>query len=125
MSINVKIIPVENHHSVGKVERYLTAVPLQGAVKSVNNTPRLDSLVPTLLVFSAYPRMIDESPSLLDLTQCTEAIREASAAVRKLRAKRQVNDALTTRNSTDNSAPKKLAIGSQIEKTTIVIIALQ
>ncbi|TQN64414.1 hypothetical protein CSHISOI_11408, partial [Colletotrichum shisoi] len=132
MSIDVKIIPIESHHSVGKVERYHAAVrrayeiireecpslprdsALQGAIKSVNDTAGPDGLVPTLLVFGAYPRMTDDSPPSPDITQRVEAIRKASEAVRKIHARRQVNDALATRNGPDTSTVKNLAIGSQV-----------
>lgn len=69
------------HHSIGKVEKshgplkraweILSAelsgftsdeAILQMAMKAVNNTAGPDGLVPTLLVFGAYPRMTTESP---------------------------------------------------------------
>jgi hypothetical protein len=40
-------------------------VTLQMAFKAINNTAGLDGLVPTLLVFSVYPRMVEfNAPSL-------------------------------------------------------------
>jgi hypothetical protein len=73
MEIKVKEVPIEAYNSVRKVERYHTPLQrayeiisselegaskeliLQMAVKAVNNSASLDRLVPTLLVFSAYP----------------------------------------------------------------------
>lgn len=75
MGITCKQVPVEAHWSIGKVERYHAplrrayeimrtelnsstsdAAVLQMAVKAVNDTAGPDGLVPTLLVFGAYPR---------------------------------------------------------------------
>jgi hypothetical protein len=87
MSIQVKEVPVEAHHSIGKVERYHqmlrkaytilkeeisstpTEVILQMAVKTVNDTAGPNGLVPTLLVFSAYPKILNNyppSPSIIE-----------------------------------------------------------
>jgi len=41
---------------------------LQMAVKAVNNTTGPDRLVPTLLVYGAYPRMSNLDPSTLSIT---------------------------------------------------------
>ena len=84
MTIKVKEVPVEAHNSIDKVERYHQSlrriyeiiqdelqdktspeIILQMAVKAVNNSAGPDGIVPTLLVFGAYPRMIEDSvPSL-------------------------------------------------------------
>jgi len=121
MAIKVKEVPVEAHNSVGKVERYHTPLRrayeiislelngaseelvLQMAVKAVNDSAGPDGLVPTLLVFGAYPRMTDDSPPSLSITQRAEAIRKASKEVRRLYATRQVNDALGMRNGPNTS----------------------
>jgi len=73
MAIKVKEVPVKAHNSVGKVERYYAPLrrvykiisleledaseelTLQMAVKAVNDSAGPDGLVPTLLVFGAYP----------------------------------------------------------------------
>jgi len=73
MAIKVKEVPVKAHNSVRKVERYYTPLrraykiisleledaskklTLQIAIKAVNDFAGPDELVPTLLVFSAYP----------------------------------------------------------------------
>ena len=81
MGITCKQVPVEAHWSIGKVERYHGPLRrayeilhaevgrftsddavLQMAVKAVNDTAGPDGLVPTLLVFGAYPRMTTDSP---------------------------------------------------------------
>jgi hypothetical protein len=71
----LKIVPIEAHHSIGKLERYhgplrrayeimdqelkrtRKEVLLQMALKAINDSVGPNGLVPTLLVFGAYPRM--------------------------------------------------------------------
>jgi hypothetical protein len=73
MVIKVKEVPVKAHNSIRKVERYYTLLrrvykiislelkdaseelTLQIAVKAINDSAGPDRLIPTLLVFSAYP----------------------------------------------------------------------
>jgi len=73
MAIKVKEVPIKAYNSVGKVERYHTplyrvykiiSLELEGAseelilqiaVKAINNSAGPNRLIPTLLVFGAYP----------------------------------------------------------------------
>jgi hypothetical protein len=73
MAIKVKEVPIKVYNSIRKVERYYAPLcrvyeiisleledaseelTLQMAVKAINNSAGPDRLVPTLLVFSAYP----------------------------------------------------------------------
>jgi len=73
MAIKVKEVPVKAHNSIKKVEQYYMPLhctyeiislelkgvseelTLQMAVKAVNNSTGPDRLIPTLLVFGAYP----------------------------------------------------------------------
>ena len=71
---------------------------LQMAVKAVNDTTGPDGLVPTLLVFGAYPRMHSMDPPAASIIQRAAAIDKAMNEVRKIRAENQVADALNTRN---------------------------
>ena len=57
------------------------------AVKAVNNTTSLNRLVPTLLVYGAYPRMTNLGPLALSIMEQAAAIRKAMAEIVKLRAK--------------------------------------
>ena len=134
LSIQVKEVPVEAHNSVGKVERYhaplrrayeiITAelkdehvdkdVILQMAVKAINDTAGLDGLVPTLLVFGAYPRMTDMDPPSPSVTKRAEAIRVAMKEVRQLKAERQVKDALAMRNGPNTLATLNLPLQSEV-----------
>ena len=118
MAIQTKCIPVEAHHSVGLVERYHLPIRraytiiteelksqnttedmrLQMAVKAVNNTAGYDGLVPTFLVFGAYPRISSsDAPSTTTLERA-RVIKMTMNEVAKFHAKRQVTDALHQRN---------------------------
>jgi len=79
MLIKVKEVPVKAYNSIGKVEQYYALLRrvykiisselkgaskeliLQTAIKTINNSAGLDGLIPTLLVFSAYPRITNNS----------------------------------------------------------------
>src|SRR5204863_651770 len=107
-----KLVPVEAHHSIGKVERYHRPLRrayeivteehpelsdedrLQMALKAVNDTAGPNGLIPTLLVFGAYPRMTEMDPPNPSIQQRAETIKRAMIEVRQIHAKRQVNDAL-------------------------------
>ena len=116
MGTRLKIVPMEAHHSIGIVERYHAPIrraysiiiteirdlepemALQMAFKAINDTTGPDSLVPTLLVYSAYPRMTEHDTPSPTVTQRAAAVKKAMAALEKLRAQRQVADALRQRN---------------------------
>jgi len=73
MAIKVKEVPVKAYNNIKKVERYyallrhiykIISLELEGAskelilqmaIKAINNSTGLDRLIPTLLVFGAYP----------------------------------------------------------------------
>jgi hypothetical protein len=101
MSITTRSVPVEAHWSVRLVERAHPVLRrayciiadelktegvskhsiLQMAVKAVNDTTGPDGLVPTLLVFGAYPRITEFDPPTRSTTQRATAIRKAMAEV--------------------------------------------
>jgi hypothetical protein len=60
------------------------------AFKAINNTAGLDGLVPTLLVFGVYPRMVEFNAPSPTVTQRAATIKKAMAEIQKLRAERQV-----------------------------------
>lgn len=127
-------VPVEAHWSIGKVERYHTPLRraheilrteltsaqmspeaiLQMAPKSVNDTVGPDGLVPTLLVFGAYPRITTESPPSASTIQRAKAIAKTMTELRKLMAKRKVNDDLNTRNGPNTEKLLQLPLGSEV-----------
>ena len=75
-----------------------------------------EGLVPTLLVFGAYPRVTNDSPPSASSIRRAEAVNKAMTELRKLVAKRKINDALNTRNgpATLTTLPLSLAIGSEV-----------
>ena len=134
MSITTLEVPVEAHNSIGKVERYHTLLrrayeiiryetsgtmsteqALQAAVKAVNDTAGPNGLVPTLLVFGAYPRVTQSSPPNSTTHERAEAIRKAMREVQKLKARTQVSSALGMRNGPDTNPTKLLPLQSDVK----------
>ena len=58
------------------------------AFKALNNTTSPDSLVPTLLVFGAYPQMAKLDTPSLTVTQRANAVKKAIAEIYKLYTER-------------------------------------
>ena len=132
MGIVVKPVLVEAHHFIGLVERYhgllrhvyiiiTTEIPgidpklaLQMAFKALNDSVGPNGLVPTLLVFGAYPRMTEIDAPSPTVTQRTVAMRKAMDEVRKSVATRQVNDALNTRSGPSTTHIHDLPLNSQV-----------
>ncbi|KAI1769721.1 hypothetical protein F4818DRAFT_435441 [Hypoxylon cercidicola] len=134
LPITVEEVPVEAHNSIGKLERYYGPVRrayevisgdlrgtnidgpsiLQMAVKAVNDTAGPDGLVPTLLVFRAYPRLTESSPSTPSLATRAEAIKKAMQEVHKLKAKRQIANALAMRNGPNTLDTLNLPLQSEV-----------
>ena len=91
---------VEAYNSVSLVKRYYAPLRLlQIAVKAINNLVGPNSIIPTLLVFSAYLQLTKIDPLSLSVTKRAEAICAATKEVRRLYVERQVKDALAIRNS--------------------------
>jgi len=108
MAIDVQEVPVEAYNSIGKVERYHAVIRrayeviaveikrtattpesiLQMAVKAANDTAGPNGLIPTLLVFGAYPRIAKTSPPSPSIATRAITIRKAMAEVRRIKAKR-------------------------------------
>src|SRR3981189_1291086 len=134
MAIEVKEVPVEAHNSIGKVERYHLPlrrsyeiirdeldseqidkeINLQMAVKAVNDSAGPDGIVPTLLVFGAYPRITDMDPPSLSIVKRAQAIQAATKEVRRLYAQRQVSAALAMRNGPNTKPTLDLPINSDV-----------
>ena len=86
MGIKVKIVLVKAYNFISKVERYYIIVcraysiiiteiqgitkdlALQIAFKAINNSISPNSLILTLLVYSAYPRITKNDPLLPSIT---------------------------------------------------------
>ncbi|KAI0993522.1 hypothetical protein K3495_g14662 [Podosphaera aphanis] len=136
MAITTEPVPIEAHNSIGIVERYhlplrrayeIIAEELEGsgcgvdremllqmAIKSVNDTAGPNGLVPTLLVFGAYPRMSKLDPPTPSILQRAKAIEKAMIEVTRLRNNRQIQDALRQRNGPQVDHMKSLPINSKV-----------
>jgi hypothetical protein len=57
------------------------------AIKAVNDTAGPDGLVPTLLVYGAYPQISNLDPPAPSVTDRAAVIQKAMAEIVKLRAK--------------------------------------
>ena len=132
MGSSTKAVPVEAHHSIGLVERYHVPLRrayeilsaecptlsrqqrLQAAVKAVNDTAGPNGLVPTLLVFGAYPRLTEYDPPAASITQRAAAIAKAMQDVRKCHAARKLADALRMRNGPTNTLTGDLPLNSDV-----------
>ncbi|KAI1006916.1 hypothetical protein K3495_g1304 [Podosphaera aphanis] len=84
------------------------------AIKAINDTAGLNGLVPTLLVFGAYPRLTDSNPPTPSIAQRAAAIKIAMEEISKIRAKIQVNRALNERNGHDTTMVNDLTINSDV-----------
>ena len=58
------------------------------AVKAVNDTAGPNGLVPTLLIFRAYPRITRSSAPSASIVKRAEAVQTAMTELRHLNAKR-------------------------------------
>jgi hypothetical protein len=84
------------------------------AFKAVNDSAGPDGLVPTLLVYGAFPRMTNHDLPSHTITQRAKTIRKATAEIQKIRAKRQVSDALHTRNGPSTTTIHDLPLNSDV-----------
>ncbi|KAM4060975.1 reverse transcriptase (RNA-dependent DNA polymerase) [Hirsutella rhossiliensis] len=133
MGIKCSQVPVETHWSIGKIERYHAPLRrafnilhaeighttsaetvLQMAVKAINDTAGPDGLVPTLLVFGAYPRVSTDSPPSASTLKRSEAMQKAMKMLRQLSAERRVKDALHARNGPSTTEVLSLPLQSEV-----------
>ncbi|KAF5205121.1 Ribonuclease h-like protein [Thalictrum thalictroides] len=84
------------------------------AVKAVNDTAGPEGLVPTLLVFGAYPRMLKLDPPAPDMITRGKAVQKAMEEITKLRLNRKIVQALKERNGPRTDAVRDLPINSQV-----------
>ncbi|EED11958.1 hypothetical protein TSTA_000360 [Talaromyces stipitatus ATCC 10500] len=90
-------------------------VVLQMAVKAINNMAGPDRIMPTILVFGAYPCLtLDSLPSALTIRRA-QAMKKAITELRKAVAERKVNDALNTRNGPIITETLNLPLGANIK----------
>jgi hypothetical protein len=133
LAIEVEKVPIKAHNSIGKIERYhdplkrafqiiianlgISLAPeyvLQMAVKAVNDTAGHDGFVPILLMFGTYSRLSPSSPPSPSLIVRANAVRKTMAEVRKLKARRQITDALSQRNGPSVAEVKQLPLQNEV-----------
>lgn len=134
MGIQVHEVRVEAHQSIGKVERYHPTlrrayqiicvelkyqntpkdIKLQMAFKALNDSVGSNGLIPTLLVYGAYPRMTHDSPPSLSISTRAQAIEKAMKEIKRIHAERSVNTALSTRNGPNTLPILNHPINSEI-----------
>src|SRR6266568_126750 len=130
--ILTKAVPVKAHWSIKLVEQAHPALwrayqiiinkckdiqkelALQMAVKAVNDTAGPDGLIPTLLVYKAYPRISKLDPPAPSITEQAAAIWKAMAKIVKLRAKQTINNALYHRNGPNTTSVHDLPLNSKV-----------
>src|SRR6266700_6513220 len=107
LGTTIRSVPIKAHNSVGMVERYYGPLyhiyhiiivelldigkdmALQMAFKAINNSIGPNSLIPTLLVFRAYPYIVESNtPNPIVISQAA-ALKKAIEKVKKFRAERQ------------------------------------
>ena len=84
------------------------------AFKAINNIAGPNGLILTLLVFGAYPRMVEYDVLSVGMVKRAETIKMAIDEVREQRAKRQVTDALRERNGPNVIDVMNLPLNSKV-----------
>lgn len=131
--INTKAVPVEAAQTMSVVERYHEPLrrayriirkeaidmdsesALQAAVKAVNDSVGPDGLVPTLLVYGAFPRLGLPSDALAaGVMDRARAVSKAAKLLSRYFAQRKVRDARPGRNGPDVTDIHKLPLGAHV-----------
>lgn len=89
-------------------------VLLQLAVKAVNATAGPNGLVPTFLVFGAYPRMMESDPPSSGIIERAKAVKEAIKEVRTYYATRKVSDVFRMRNGPRTEKLYSLSLNAEV-----------
>jgi hypothetical protein len=84
-------------------------------MKTINDLVGPDGIIPTLLVFRAYPRITNNSVLSPTITKRTKTIRKASNEIRWYYIKQHVENVFRIRNSPNITAILKLLIQSNIK----------
>jgi hypothetical protein len=89
---------------------------LQMAVKAVNDTTGPNGLIPTLLVFGAFPRISHNSSLSPSIIKRAKTVNQAIKELYKHIAARQISAALNTRNGPDPAAysPMNLPLQNEV-----------
>ncbi len=132
MSIKIKIVSIESHHSIDMIERYHDSLRRVYAIivfeildidsnsifqiifKTLNDSVDLNDLVFILLVFDDYFRMIEMNISFSTITQRSIAMRKTMKEVFKSIVSRQMNDVLNMRNDSSTILIHDLSLNSLV-----------
>ncbi len=132
MNIEIKTISIETHHSIEMMKRYHESLRriysiiivemliinlefiLQMSFKTLNDLIKLDDLVPTLLMFETYLRMIELDASSSTIIQRVIVIKKTMNKIKRLITIRRVNDALNIRNESIITSIHDLSVNFSI-----------
>jgi hypothetical protein len=84
------------------------------AIKAVNDTTSPNGLVPTLLVFGAYPQITKLDPPTPLIIVWAAVIHKAIAEITKLWAQKSVNNALYYQNGPNTAIVYDLPLNSEV-----------
>ena len=84
------------------------------AVKTINDMAGLDGLIPTLLIFGAYPRISREDRLIISNVKRAAIIKKVIAKVRRCYNTRKIIDAIYIRNSPNITATLALPLNSNV-----------
>jgi hypothetical protein len=87
---------------------------LQMAFKAINDSAGPGGLISTLLVFGAYPRLVESDTPNPSVAQKTVALKKTMEEIKKLRTKHQITDVLNMRNGPITTAIHDLPLNSQV-----------
>jgi hypothetical protein len=87
---------------------------LKIAIKAINNTAGPDGLIPTLLVFSTYPRIATTDTPSFTVIKRGKAITKAIKQIAELHTKRQVTDVLRQQNKLNISNTLDVLISKNV-----------
>jgi hypothetical protein len=84
------------------------------AIKAINNTASPNRLVPTLLVYRAYPRITNLDPPTPSIIDQAAIIQKTMSEIAKLQAKQAVNSTLNHRNKPNTTLVHNLPLNSKV-----------
>jgi hypothetical protein len=87
---------------------------LQITIKAINDSAGPDRIIPIFLIFSTYPRMIENSALSPIIIKRAKTIRKTTKEVQCFYAKRQVIDAFVMRNGPNIIITLELPIQSDV-----------
>ncbi|KDN61195.1 hypothetical protein CSUB01_12550, partial [Colletotrichum sublineola] len=96
------------------ISGYRCKAALQTAIKTINNTAGPNGIVPTLLVFSAYPHITNNSPPSPDIIRQAAAVHKATNNLHHYHTTHKVNKALKQHNGPHTTPIKDIPLGSQL-----------